>query len=140
MRIIICFLLLPFQIYAVETIHFESTWNLYKQTMGTHFSLPQPLSERTKLSVRFELPAADGPALKKVFTETAVVNEFKVIFEVYHFNQNSQRYLSQQIFLYKDEKLITRCTSYFGLDQKYLVPGSCAGVKDDTLYGVALYK
>lgn len=132
--------ILCFQSYAGQVIRLENSWNLFSQKLGPGFILPDPLSAKEKLNVNFELPDTNRPALRKVFSQTSEVNEFKAVFEVYFFNENSQKYLSQQVFLYKEGLLITRCTSYFGLEQKFLVPGSCAGVLSGELLGVAIYK
>jgi len=141
MKLLLLTLFFATQVQANESISLENSWNLFKQKLGPDFSLPEPLNARTKLAIQFEIPsAAGGAALKKVFSQVTTVNEFKTEVEIYYFDQNSQRYLSQQVFLYKEEKLITRCTAYFGLEQKFLVPGSCAGVEDEILYGIAIYK
>lgn len=138
--ILLSFLFYSLHVFAAETLEFNSKFNVYSQKIGAEFSLPIALSEKIELNAKIELPTSNDIKLKKVFTQTFSIKEFKTIFEIYYFNQNNQRYLSQQVYLYKDNQLITRCTSYFGLNQNYLVPGSCGGVQGTALYGVALYK
>ena len=101
---------------------------------------PDHLTPKIDLTAKFEIPLTSGPKLKKVYSESFEVEDFKAVFEIYFFDQNNQKYLSQQVFLYKGGEIITRCASYFGLDQRYLVPGSCAGNQEGKLYGIALYK
>lgn len=140
MKLLSLILMYAFQVQAADTIYLENSWNLFRQKLGPNFTLPEPLSARTKMVIQFEIPSSNRAALKKVYSQHMNVNEFKIEFEIYYFDQNSQKYLSQQFFLYKEDKLITRCTAYFGLEQKFLVPGSCAGVESDQLYGIAVYK
>lgn len=139
----ILFLILIFVIQAqaaTENVQLENSWNLFTQKLGPGFTLPEPLSQRAKISIQFEIPPSDANLLQKVFSKTIKVNEFRTEIELYFFNQNSHKYLSQQLFLYKENKLITRCTAYFVLEQKFLVPGSCAGVDGESLFGIAIYK
>lgn len=140
MKKLIFILFISLQAQAIERIQLENTFNLFSQKLGPDFTLPVPLSDRIKLTAEFELPAAEGPQLRKMFSQNFEFNEFKTVFEIYFFDQNGLRYLSQQVFFYKNSQLVTRCTAYFGLEQKFLVPGSCAGVVDGELLGVAIYK
>lgn len=132
-------ILCSLQSYA-RSLEFKSKFNLFSQELGSAFSMPVQLSPKTELNIKFEIPTSTGPTLRKVFSQAFDVEDLKAVFEIYYFDQMNQKYLSQQIFLYKGSELITRCTSYFGLDQTYLVPGSCAGNKEGKLYGFALYK
>jgi hypothetical protein len=113
--------------------------NLFRQnTDGT--SLPVNLGEKSDLVMNVEWPSEPGSYIKKIFSKDYDQQEYKTKIEIYYFSKDQQKYLSQQIFLFKSGELITRCTSYFPAGQAYLVPGSCAGVKGDSLYGVAIYK
>ncbi|MCC2678225.1 MAG: hypothetical protein K0R29_801 [Pseudobdellovibrio sp.] len=140
MKLLTLILLSSLNVFSAELVTFENSWNLFSQKLGPDFNLPVPLSAKEKMVIQFELPEPNGAALKKVFSKSYTVAAFKAVFEIYFFDQNQQKYFSQQIYLYKDGNLVTRCASYFGLEQKFLVPGSCAGVQGDELLGIALYK
>jgi len=139
MKIISLILFLSFQAQAAS-LEFENSWNFFTQKLGPGFTLPEPLSNRAKLVIQLELPDSGGSTLKKVYSQAMDVNEFRAIIEIYYFDQNSQKYLSQQLYFYKEGDLVARCASYFGLEQKFLVPGSCAGVSGKSLFGIAIYK
>jgi len=140
MKILVLTFLLSIQSLAGDVVTLENSFNLFSQKLGPDFNLPVPLSQKEKLTIQFELPGPNGPALRKVFSQTYKINSFKAVFEVFFFNQNGQKYLSQQVYFYKEGSLVTRCASYFGLEQKFLVPGSCAGVAAGELFGVDIYR
>ena len=125
---------------SVRHLQLSNQLVFYKQKNGPDLSLPIQLSDKIILSIASDVSLTGGSELKKVFSENFVSGDLRAYFEVYFFNQNSEMYLSQQVTLFRADGLVAKCTSYFGLDQTFLVPGSCAGAQGDFLYGVAIYK
>lgn len=115
-------------------------FRVFTQKTDGGFSLPTPVTESKDLSIEFEIPVDNEPTLKKMYNQVFEMGKFKTLFEVYFFNHNGERYFSQQVTLWKKNEVVVKCTSYFGTDQKKLVPGACAGVKDGALYGVSLFR
>lgn len=140
MKLLILLVFLSVQVKAAQLMHLENSWNLFSQELGPGFHLPEPRSDRVSLIIEFELPAQGSTTLKKMYADTFTSGDLKVTFEIYYFNKGLQEYLSQQISITKGQETVSRCTSYFGLEQRFLVPGSCAGNVGGTLFGVALYK
>ncbi len=101
---------------------------------------PTPISEMQDLLIEFAIPVNDEPTIKKMYNQVFNKGEFKTLFEVYFFNQNNERYFSQQITLTLKDETVVKCTSYFSTDQKMLVPGACAGTKDGALFGVSVFR
>lgn len=125
---------------SFERIVLLNHFRIFTQQIGGGFSLPTPVTEPQDLSIEFEIPVDNEPTLKKMYNQAFETGEFKTLFEVYFFNQNGERYFSQQVTLWKKNEIVVKCTSYFGTDQKKLVPGACAGEKDGALYGVSLFR
>jgi hypothetical protein len=125
---------------SFERIVLLNHFRIFTQKTDGGFSLPVPISEAQNLTIEFEIPTDNEPTLKKMYNQVFEMGEFKTLFEVYFFNQNGERYFSQQVTLWKKNEIVVKCTSYFGTDQKKLVPGACAGEKEGALYGVSLFR
>ncbi len=137
---LVAFMLVSFQGRAdsADQIKLLNHFRVFTQKSGA--LVPTPVSDRQDLSIEFAIPINDEPTIKKVYNRVFDNGDFKTQFEVYFFNQNSERYLSQQITLTLKNEIVVKCTSYFGTDQKMLVPGACAGSKDGSLYGVSVFR
>ena len=99
------------------------------------FFTPISKSKREILNISFGEPSKQ----KKVFEKEFKANDTQAILEIYFHNEN-EKYFSQQISLYVNAKLISICTSYFAIEQSYLVPGTCAGVSNNQMVGLTIYR
>ncbi len=130
-----------------KTISLGGSLQFFNQDLTDEWSLPNSLSGKQIIHAEFKIDNEDGLSLKKVYTDEFLFppsqnnpDLLRAKLEVYYFNRPEGEYFSQQIFIYRNLNLIAKCTSYFPLDQGYLVPGVCSGRDGDKLLGTALYK
>ena len=130
-----------------RTFALNNSVQFFTQEIKNEFTLPQSLGTKQKLEPNFVVDNQDGISLRKVFSSELEMNSsgsekslLKAKIEVFYFNRPEGEYLSQQIFIYRNDSLISKCTSYFPLTQPYLVPGVCSGRDGENLYGIAFYK
>ncbi len=131
----------------VKNVSLSGWIQFFRQSITDEISLPISLGQKQNLNVVFDLDTEDGLSLKKVFSSHVFLEpdetnpeNLKIKIEVYYFNRPEGRYFSQQVFIYRQDCLIAKCTSYFPLQQNYLVPGVCSGRDGESLFGTALFK
>ena len=131
----------------VKNVSLMGSIQFFRQAISNEISLPISLGQKQNLNVVFNLDTVDGFSLKKVFSSSLFLESsstdtetLRANIEVYYFNRPEGEYFSQQVFVYRNDRLIAKCTSYFSLEQNYLVPGVCSGRDGESLFGTALYK
>ncbi len=150
MKTILLAFILLFSVHVkaeVKYVMLSSSVQFFRQTLADEVTLPISIGQKQNLNVDFSLDSEDGLSVKKVFTTQVNVppndinpNTLKAIIEVYYFNRPEGQYFSQQVFVFRNVQVIAKCTSYFPIEQNYLVPGVCSGRDGESLFGIALYK
>lgn len=79
-------------------------------------------------------------AITKVFEQTYACQEINVKLSLYFHSQNGSEYYSQQVNLHIGKQLLSLCSGYFPTGQNFLIPGACAGVSGQKLFGFSLVK
>jgi len=131
----------PAQSRRVE-FKFSNRIQFFSQNIGLN-QLPTPVNLVSDLRFTFVIDGSGGPGLQKVFQTVVSAEELSAKIELFYFGGAptlNENYFSQQITIFKNNNLVGKCSAYFSTDQRFLVPGACAGVTENRLFGLTLSK
>jgi hypothetical protein len=129
---------------ANQEVALQNKARFISQDVSNPASLPVPLHDLQDLKAQFSIDLETPYEIQKKFSGQITFQDLKAEIEIYYFRRQAtqEKYFSQQIQIKKNSHLIAKCSSYFALDQKFLVPGVCSGVDPQTglLYGLSIYR
>ncbi len=121
-----------------QEIQIQATLRFFEKET---FTAPFSKSLCSDYSYQIDIPRPEnGLSLQKLSEVDFVCGNLKTRLEIYYHQKQSQNYFSQQIFFYEGDQQIALCTSYFPETQNFLVPGACAGLGGEKVYGLAIFK